>query len=286
MSGTLFVVSTPIGNLEDITLRALRVLREADLIAAEDTRRTAKLLAHHGISTPTTSLHEHNEHRKAVQLVARLAAGTRVALVSDAGTPGVSDPGARLVRAALDADIQIEVIPGPSALTAALAGSGWPLAAVVFAGFPPAREGERARWLERWRVTEAVLVFFEAPHRLVKSLRSMAAAFGPVEAVVAHELTKMHESWHRGRLPALAEMEALPERGEFTILVFNQTTAGGRTTAPPPPADTPVLYEEFCRLTNIDGLGRRDAMVHLARRYALPRREVYAAVERHKKLVT
>lgn len=286
MSGTLFVVSTPIGNLEDITLRALRVLREADLIAAEDTRRTARLLVHHGITTPTTSLHEHNEYRKAAQLVSRMKEGARVALVSDAGTPGVSDPGSWLVRAALEAAIRVDVIPGPSALTAALAGSGWLLNVVIFAGFPPPREGERARWLERWRLTEAVLVFFEAPHRLNRSLKAMASAFGDVEAIVAHELTKMHESWHRGRLPDLAESVRLPDRGEFTILVFNQKEAREGRMQTEAVGGSEQLYDEFCQLTDDGRLARRDAIAHLARKYAMPRREVYAAVEHHKKSVT
>src|SRR5579864_2911893 len=149
MSGTLFVVATPIGNLEDVTLRALRVLREVSLIAAEDTRRTARLLARYAISTPTTSLHEHNEHRKSGAIVERLKRGESVALVSDAGTPTVSDPGGRLIQAAIAAGIRLEPLPGPSAALAALAVSGMPTASFTFLGFPPTRSKDRADWLQR-----------------------------------------------------------------------------------------------------------------------------------------
>src|SRR5262245_19235774 len=166
MPGTLFVVATPIGNLEDITLRALRVLREVTLIAAEDTRRTAHLLARHGISTPMISVHEHNETRKSSALISRLRQGESIALVSDAGTPTVSDPGAHLVRAAIDSGMKVEPIPGPSAVTAAMAASGLSTDSFTFWGFPPSRSKARRQWLERVREVGGVAVFFEAPHRI------------------------------------------------------------------------------------------------------------------------
>src|SRR3954465_13602822 len=163
MPGTLFVVATPIGNLEDITLRALRVLREVAIIAAEDTRRTAHLLARHAIATPTTSLHEHNESAKSPSLVARLQNGERIALVSDAGTPTVSDPGGRLIRAAIDAGIRFEPIPGPSAILAALTVSGLPTDTFTFLGFPPTRSKDRKAWFDRLQTVGGTVVFFEAP---------------------------------------------------------------------------------------------------------------------------
>src|SRR5262245_42982676 len=162
MSGTLFVVATPIGNLEDITLRALRILREVAIIAAEDTRRTAHLLSRHAISTPTTSLHEHNESKKSATLVARLLRGENVALVSDAGTPTVSDPGSELIRTAIDAGIRVEPIPGPSAVLSALAVSGFPTDAFTFLGFPPQRASDRTAWFDRVRDAGGTIVFFEA----------------------------------------------------------------------------------------------------------------------------
>src|SRR5256885_1108608 len=165
MPGTLFVVATPIGNLEDITARALRVLREADVIAAEDTRRTAHLLARYAITTPTISLHEHNEAAKTPSLVERLQRGEAIALVSDAGTPTVSDPGGRLIRAAIDAGVRVEPIPGPSAVLAALAASGLPTDTFTFLGFPPTRAKHRHAWFERLRTAGGTVVFFEAPHR-------------------------------------------------------------------------------------------------------------------------
>src|SRR5690242_16233706 len=166
MPGTLFVVATPIGNLEDISARALRVLRDVAAIAAEDTRRTAHLLARYAIATPTTSLHEHNEAKKTAALVARLERGESLALVSDAGTPTISDPGQRLIRAALDAGIRVEPIPGPNAVLAALAGSGLPADRFTFLGFPPTRSSDRERWLDDLRSIAHTVIFFESPHRL------------------------------------------------------------------------------------------------------------------------
>lgn len=289
MPGTLFIVSTPIGNLEDISRRALRVLGDVRLIAAEDTRRTARLLSHYGITTRTTSLHEHNERRKAASLVARLQAGDDLALLTDAGTPGISDPGTTLVRAAIDAGIRTEVIPGPSALTAALAGAGIEGTQVLFLGFLPSRAGERARALRQAAACPALLAFFEAPHRLAGMLETVEEVFGPdVQVVVAHELTKVHESWHRGSVADLRKSD-LPTRGEFTILVNNQNSRrtvlpGGQAGAlgSGPNSNLTHIYNEFCRLTNQAGLSRRDAIAELAAQTGLRKREVYAAVEKLK----
>src|SRR5215472_3818512 len=178
MAGILYVVATPIGNLEDVTLRALRILREVSLIAAEDTRRTAKLLQHYSISTRTTSLHEHNEHEKTQRLVERLRSGESIALVSDAGTPVISDPGQTLVAAARAAGIRVESIPGPSAVMAAIAASGLPAPEFVFLGFPPIRSKDRKHWFAAVRDEARLVVFFEAPHRIEQTLRDLADVLG------------------------------------------------------------------------------------------------------------
>src|SRR5437773_8319750 len=190
MPGTLFVVATPIGNLEDITVRALRVLREVAIIAAEDTRRTAHLLARHAITTPTTSLHEHNESKRAPTLIARLKKGDDIALVSDAGTPTISDPGGYLIRMAIDAGLRVEPIPGASAAMAALAVSGLPTESFSFLGFPPTRSKARTEWFERLRTVAGTVIFFEAPHRIRETLRELQETIGDCPDVVGRELTK------------------------------------------------------------------------------------------------
>src|SRR5713101_2514268 len=205
MPGTLFVVATPIGNLEDITARALRVLREVTLIAAEDTRRTAHLLARYAITTPTTSLHEHNEHQKASTLVARLERGENIALVSDAGTPTISDPGQRLIQDAISAGIRIEPVPGPSAVIAALAICGFPSDSFYFMGFPPNKSKDRILWFERARTVAGTIVFYEAPHRIRETLEQFQRAIGDCEVVICRELTKAHESLVRGHISQIIE---------------------------------------------------------------------------------
>src|SRR5687767_6720785 len=192
-AGTLFVVATPIGNLEDITLRALRVLREAHVVAAEDTRRTARLLAHHGITTPTLSFHEHNTRSRMPQILARLEAGESVALVTDAGTPGVSDPGVELVRACIDRGIPVDPIPGASAPLAAAAASGFPLEPLTIFGFVPSRTKDRKTWLREVAGVPHTFTFFEAPHRIAETLREMASLFGERPIMVGRELTKLHQ---------------------------------------------------------------------------------------------
>src|SRR3954451_16638079 len=200
MPGTLFVVATPIGNLEDITVRALRVLREVAVIAAEDTRRTAHLLARHAITTRTTSLHEHNEAQKSPSLVARLVAGEAVALVSDARTPTVSDPGGRLISAAIEAGVRVEAIPGPSSILAALASSGLATDSFTFLGFPPTRSKDRKLWFAKARAVGGTIVFFEAPHRLRLTLEELRRSVGECDVVVARELTKGRGPVVRGRI--------------------------------------------------------------------------------------
>src|SRR6185295_7272847 len=204
MPGTLFVVATPIGNLEDITARALRDLGEVSLIAAEDTRRTSHLLTRYAITTPTTSLHEHNETRKAPSLVTRLLAGENVALVSDAGMPLMSDPGEELVRLAIDAGIRIEPIPGPSAITTALAVSGFTTQPFIFLGFPPTRSKDRREWFEELCRQTCTVVFFESPHRIRETLIEVGASVGDCRAVVCRELTKVHEELVRGPISHVA----------------------------------------------------------------------------------
>jgi 16S rRNA (cytidine1402-2'-O)-methyltransferase len=283
MAGTLLLVATPIGNLEDITLRALRVLREADLIAAEDTRRTSKLLAHYGITTKTISLHEHNERRKAADLVDRARAGATIAVVSDAGMPLVSDPGRELLREALTAGVRIEIVPGASALTTAMAGSTIWAEITSFAGFPPSRTGERRRWLADLARLPGALIAFEAPHRLRQTLQDILDVLGNREVVVAHELTKVHESWHRGHVSELLDTQNLPERGEFTLVIGPPAAAERALQSELP--DTDTIGYEFGRLTKNDGRTRKEAIAELAGKYRLPKRQIYAMVEASKILV-
>lgn len=221
MSGTLYVVGTPIGNLEDVTPRALAVLTAVAAIAAEDTRQTVKLLNRHQIVTPLVSYHEHNAGRRGPELIARLVEGQDLALVTDAGMPAISDPGQDLVQAAIAAGVAVRVVPGPSAVTAALAVSGVPAERFVFEGFPP-REGKARRRLLRDLAAERrAMVFFEGPHRLTRTLVDMAAILGPERTVaVCRELTKIHEEVFRGTLAeAAARFEAVPARGEITIVI-------------------------------------------------------------------
>jgi 16S rRNA (cytidine1402-2'-O)-methyltransferase len=278
MSGTLFVVATPIGNLEDITLRALRVLREADVIAAEDTRRTARLLAHHAIATPTVSFHEHNTRARMPQLLARLKAGERVALVTDAGTPGVSDPGVELVAACIAAGIAVDPVPGASALLTAAAASGFPLVPFTFFGFPPHGAKDRTGWFEMVSGVRGTVCFFEAPHRILRTLDLAARYFGSRPIMVARELTKLHQEFLRGTSREVLAGLHQP-RGEFTILV------GPRENVPDlKEVDAPdtQLAVEFGHATEMMGLGRREAVSAIAKKHGRPAREVYAAIERVK----
>jgi 16S rRNA (cytidine1402-2'-O)-methyltransferase len=278
MSGTLFVVATPIGNLEDITVRALRVLREVSVIAAEDTRRTAHLLARHAITTPSTSLHQHNEAGKSGALIARLQQGDSIALVSDAGTPTVSDPGGFLIKAAIAAGIRVEPVPGPSAVLTALAVSGLPTESFSFFGFPPTRAKDRNNWFDRVRAVAGTVVFFEAPHRIQATLHEFQREIGDCEAVIARELTKIHEELVRGHISELAE--ALGDgRGEFTVVVnIGHTTNNGQVSRPA----AALLLVEFGVLTNTNGMTRRKAINAVAKKYGMAPNEVYALIEEAK----
>ncbi len=274
MPGTLYVVATPIGNLEDVTLRALRILREVSVIAAEDTRRTSRLLQHYSISTPTTSLHAHNEDARTPGLIERLRAGESIALVSDAGTPVVSDPGARLVAAAHAAGVRVEPIPGPSAALAAISASGIGGDEFLFVGFPPSRAAARLAWLGRLAAEPRPLVLYEAPHRIQATLRDMLATFGDRVMVLGRELTKAHEELVvRPISQHLAEIGN--GRGEYTLVVAAPVSVERHPDLP----SAAVLYEEFGRLIEIGGTTRRAAIKRLALKYGLGAREVYALVE-------
>ena len=278
---TLFLVATPIGNLEDITLRALRVLREADLIAAEDTRRTAKLLAHYDIHTKTTSFYEQVERQKTPRLLEHLASGRSLALVSDAGTPGISDPGYRLTRAAIAAGFRVEAVPGASALLAALVPSGLPTDAFSFVGFPPPKAKAREGWLRDLAGRRETLVFFEAPHRVRDTLEAVLVVLGDRQISVGRELTKLHEETVRGHVSAV--LATLPQpRGEFTVVLAGVEEE--RATVVPPPGPEELLGE-FYRLTNVDGLSRRSAVSSLAGRFQMTSRELYRLIEEAKKEV-
>ena len=279
MPGTLFVVATPIGNLEDITVRALRILREVTVIAAEDTRRTAQLLARHAIETPTTSLHEHNEVRKSAALVEQLLSGDSIALVSDAGTPTVSDPGGVLIRAAIDAAVRVESVPGASAVLAALAASGLPTDAFSFLGFPPTGGKARKTWFQRVKAIRGTIVFFEAPHRIQSTLTEVAREIGDCQAVVGRELTKLHEELVRGPISRISETIS-SGRGEFTVVLYIDPSAELTTTIAP---NLETIATEFGVMTNTRSVTRRKAISTLARKHGLTPNVVYEMLEAAKK---
>ena len=281
MPGTLFVVATPIGNLEDITARALRVLSEVAVIAAEDTRRTAHLLTRFAITTPTTSFHEHNEGTKAGALIARLQRGESVALVSDAGTPAVSDPGQGLIRDAIAAGIRVEAIPGANAAITALAASGLAGETFTFLGFPPIRSKERKTWLSRLRSAGPTVVFYEAPHRIRETLEQLLIVVGDCKIAVGRELTKAHEELVRGPISEVLTHLKEP-RGEFTVVLeIGQTTNNNAVELPL----GGLLLDEIGRITENEKCSRRIAINALARKYQRSPNEVYAAVEEAKKSV-
>ena len=268
MVGTLFIVATPIGNLEDITLRALRVLREVDSIACEDTRQTAKLLTHFGIAKPTVSYHEHNEAARTAELVKRLEAGASVALLADAGTPLVSDPGYRLVQAAIAAGATVTPIPGPSAAITALSAAGLPTDSFRFCGFLPAKSSQRRKLLAQLKTETDTLIFYESPHRILDALEDVAAVMESRPAVVARELTKLHEEFLRGTAGSIrAELAARPSvKGEFTLLL-------GKPEETAAVDNTPL--EEAVQEAEGRGLSRMDAIKHVAKERGLNKRDVY-----------
>jgi len=276
MPGILYVVATPIGNLEDVTLRALRILREVSLIAAEDTRRTLGLLQHYSISTRTTSLHEHNEHAKTPALIARLKSGDSIALVSDAGTPGVSDPGGELVASAHAEGIRVEPIPGASAALAALSASGVSDPEFLFVGFPPHRSNARKKWLARLTSEQRTIVLYEAPHRIRDTLEDLLAILGDRTVALGRELTKAHEQLVVQPISSHLK-DTKPPRGEYTLVIFPTNKPAGRKIDAPEP---PEMASEFGQLTLSEGLSRRAALRALAEKYDLPTREVFSLLER------
>lgn len=272
-AGCLYLVGTPIGNLEDITLRALRILKEVDQIACEDTRHTQKLLAHYDIHKPLVSYHEHNEVKRASELAAAMQQGAKIALVSDAGMPLVSDPGHGLVGLCLEKDIPVVPIPGPSAVLAALSGSGMPTEEFLFVGFLPARSGERRRAFERLRIEERTIILYEAPHRVAECVADALEVLGDRPACLAREVTKLHEEFLRGKLSEiLASLKERPVRGEITLIL-----------GPPNPAEVrahnnseQTLAARVEELMHQAKLDRKEALKLAAKERGLTRRAAYS----------
>ncbi len=271
MMETLFVVATPIGNLEDLTLRALRTLKEADLIACEDTRHSSKLLAHFEIKKPLLSYHQHNEKERIQKILSALSNGKKVALVSDAGTPTLSDPGAILVQAVLAAGGKVEPIPGPCAITAALSASGFPADHFLFEGFLPAKASARKKRLQEIAEERHTLVFYEAPHRLLEALTDMAVAFRARRACVVRELTKLHEEFVHGSIEELLkDFKKRPSiKGECVLLVegFSGEKKWGETPE-----------EEALTLISEKGLSQKAAAKEVAHKRGLSTRTLYQAL--------
>ena len=277
MPGTLFVVATPIGNLEDLSFRALRTLREVDIIAAEDTRRTSKLLAHYQIRKSLVSLHEHNEHREAPRLAARLERGESIALVTDAGTPGVSDPGAHLVRLARERNVTVSPIPGPSAVMAALSASGFPADRFVFLGFPPRSGSARKEWFARVKAEPLVLVLFEAPHRVRQTLAELAVVCGDRPIQIHRELTKLNEELviYTNRLTP----SEIKDLGEFVIVVGNMA---GKASAQPEQGALDKVGLMFGCLTTTSAFDASSATALVAKALDLDEQAVRKAVKKHR----
>lgn len=275
--GTLYICATPIGNLGDITLRALEVLKSVDVIAAEDTRHSRKLLDHFGITTPLTSYHEHNEKGKALELVKRLERGEAIALISDAGMPGISDPGQEVIQLCLEKGIKLDVLPGANAGLTALLLSGMPNDHFLFHGFLPSQTSARKKELKKYAQLPFTQIFYEAPHRLLSTLEDFLEVFGEREAAVVREITKLHQNVHKGTLSELVdEFRANSPRGEICVL-----------TAPYVPT-LPVGGEEEWReevqaLTE-QGMKPNDAMKEVAQRYGVSKRDIYQAVLSQKRL--
>ncbi len=279
---TLYLVATPIGNLKDVTLRALQVLREAEIVFAEDTRRTRILLTHHGITARLRSLHAHNEESRVAEICAALNEGREVALVADAGTPLISDPGHHLVAQVVEEGFPVVPIPGASAILSGLVASGLPLTPFTFLGFLPRKQGARKKLLEGYRGRPETLVIFESPHRLVKTLRSLAEVLGNRRACVARELTKVHEELRRGSLDDLCEYFQGEVRGEITMIVEGDRDARGEAgeeagalSAEEIDAAVRSLLEEGCSC--------KDASARLAPELGLPKRDIYARAVKLKK---
>jgi 16S rRNA (cytidine1402-2'-O)-methyltransferase len=270
--GSVYIVSTPIGNLEDLSPRAQRVLREASILACEDTRRTARLCTRFGIGTRRVSLHAHNEERRIDELLRRLERGETIALVSDAGTPLLSDPGARFISAALEHGFRVVPVPGPSAILAALVASGLPTRPFTFVGFLPRKGRARTEWLERLAASPGTVILFEAPGRVRETLRDLYKALGPRKLALARELTKRFEEIVRGRL---GELE-LPElRGEVTLVIE------GAVAAPSDKMLTDDEVEAWITRQLSAGCSTRDLAKELAAKLAIPRSQAYSRVLEH-----
>ena len=267
-SGTLYIVATPIGNLEDITLRAIRVLKEADLVAAEDTRHTRHLLDRYQIETQLTSYHDHNKEEKAPVLVARMLEGKNLALVSDAGTPGISDPGYFLINLAIDQQVPVVPIPGATAAIAALSVSGMPTDRFIFEGFLPAKHLARLKRLQELSTEERTIIFYEAPHKIIASVADMLAALGDRRAVITRELTKVYEESIRGTLSeCLKRLHEGTVKGEFTVIVHGASKE---------PLKQDIDTAEFLKnLILHRGLSKKEAISVAAEELGLPKKDVY-----------
>lgn len=276
----LYVVATPIGNLEDITLRALRVLRQADLIACEDTRQTQKLLTHYGIHTKTVSYHEHNELTRAAELVINLEQGGRLALVTDAGMPGISDPGFRLITMAIRHKVPVVPVPGASAFLAALVASGLPTDSFRFSGFLPAKQGQRRELLESIRTSPRTQIFYEAPHRVVEALEDVVHTLGAARHVVlAREVTKIHEEFLRGRAEEVLEMaRSRPMKGEITLLIAKADERELKESAP-----QASVGDRVRELMASEQLDEKSALKRVAKEMGLGKSEAYRELQRTKK---
>jgi len=272
--GKLFLVSTPIGNLEDITFRAIKTLQEVSLIAAEDTRRARKLLSRYQISNRVISYHQHNELPKGKKILTELIKGADIALVSDAGTPGISDPGYRLVQSALEEGIEVVPIPGPNAAIAAISVSGLPTDSFFYGGFLPPKGGGRKRRLHLYQNYTSTLIFHEAPHRLAATLKDIYEVLGNRRVAIARELTKIHEEVWRGCLRDLMDnLQQLTLRGEFTLVIE------GREKRPQvSPIEATTIKEDYEKLREKSGLSQKEAMKQIARKRGISKSEVYKTI--------
>lgn len=273
----LYVVGTPIGNLEDITLRALRVLEQVDAIACEDTRQTQKLLEHFSIRTRTVSYHEHNEQARAAELIVELEAGARIAVVTDAGMPGISDPGYRLISLAVLHNITVIPIPGPSAFVAALAASGLPTDSLQFDGFLPAKQGQRRTALEGLRQLDRTAVFYEAPHRIEETLGDIVSVLGASrQVVIAREITKIHEEFLRGTAGELLEqVRAHPLKGEITLLIAKADEGESPRAM--------SVAERIEHMMSAESLDEKSALKKVAKELGISRSEAYREWQRGKR---
>ena len=277
---SLYLVATPIGNLEDITLRALRVLKEVDMIACEDTRQTLKLLSHYGIQTRTVSYHEHNEMTKAAELIVDLESGAKIALVSDAGMPGISDPGFRLIALAIRHHVPVVPIPGASAFLAALVASGLPTDSFRFSGFLPAKSGQRRKLLESVRESPRTQVFYEAPHRLLETLADVVEVLGPDRhVVVAREVTKLHEEFLRGRAKeVLDQLKSRGEvKGEITLLIAKAENQEPRAESP-----RVTVAQRVQQIMSEEKLDEKAALKKVAKERGIGKSEAYRELQRTK----